>query len=141
MKLTNFRFTLCNREFRILVAILSSSALSVSSSALWAQQAPAPAQSQVATTTTNAPTEQPAPKISNDQLDSLVAPIALYPDPLVAQILAASTYPLEVIQLQQWLQMHKELKEKALVDAVQKEDWDPSIQGLAALPDAVKQLA
>src|SRR6516225_183992 len=49
----------------------------------------------------NAPEE--APKISNDELDSLVAPIALYPDPLLAQVLAASTYPLELIQLQQWL--------------------------------------
>ncbi len=82
-----------------------------------------------------------APKIPNDQLDSLVAPIALYPDPLLAQMLAASTYPLEVIQLQQWLLHHKDLKDKALVAAVEKQDWDPSIQGLAALPDAVKQLA
>jgi Protein of unknown function (DUF3300) len=78
-----------------------------------------------------------APKIPKDQLDSLVAPIALYPDPLLAQMLAASTYPLEIIQLQQWLAQHKDLKDKALADAVQKEDWDPSVQGLAALPDAV----
>jgi hypothetical protein len=74
-------------------------------------------------------------------LDSLVAPIALYPDPLLSQVLVASTYPLEIIQLQQWLAQHKDLKDKALVEAVEKEDWDPSIQGLAALPDAVKQLA
>ena len=47
--------------------------------------------------------EGTASKISADQLDSLVAPIALYPDPLLAQTLAASTYPLEIIQLQQWL--------------------------------------
>src|SRR6516162_8373951 len=47
--------------------------------------------------------EEQAPKIPSDQLDSLVAPIALYPDPLLAQVLAASTYPLEIIQLQQWL--------------------------------------
>ena len=79
--------------------------------------------------------------IPNDQLDSLVAPIALYPDPLLAQVLAASTYPLEIIQLQQWLQQHKDLKDKALVDAVQKQDWDPSVQAMAALPDALKQLA
>jgi hypothetical protein len=73
-------------------------------------------------------------------LDSLVAPIALYPDPLLAQVLAASTYPLEIIQLQQWLAQHKDLKDKALVDAVEKEDWDPSVQGLAPLPDVVKRL-
>jgi len=88
-----------------------------------------------------APQEQPAPKIPDDQLDSLVAPIALYPDPLLAQVFAASTYPLEIIQLQQWLPQHKGLKDKALVEAVQKEDWDPSVQAMAPLPDVVKQLA
>jgi hypothetical protein len=89
----------------------------------------------------DAPQEQPAAKIPNDQLDSLVAPIALYPDPLLAQVLVASTYPLELIQLQQWLPKHKDLKDKALVEAVEKEDWDPSIQAMAPLPDVVKQLA
>jgi hypothetical protein len=84
---------------------------------------------------------QAAVKIPADQLDSLVAPIALYPDPLLAQVLAASTYPLEIVQLQQWLLKHKDLKDKALVDAVEKEDWDPSVQAMAALPDVVKRLA
>ena len=82
-----------------------------------------------------------AAKIPPDQLDSLVAPIALYPDPLLAQALAAATYPLEIIQLQQWLDKNKNLKDKALADAVAKESWDPSIQALAALPDVVKRLA
>jgi Protein of unknown function (DUF3300) len=82
-----------------------------------------------------------APKLSPEQLDSLVAPIALYPDPLLAQALAASTYPLEIIQLQQWLEKNKNLKDKALADAVAKEQWDPSVQALAALPDVVKRLA
>src|SRR5271165_6775855 len=76
-----------------------------------------------------------------DQLDSLVAPIALYPDPMLSQVLVASTYPLEVIQLQQWLAQNKGMNEKQLADAVKKQDWDPSIQGLAALPDVVKLLA
>ena len=70
-----------------------------------------------------------------------MAPIALYPDPLLSQTLVASTYPLEVVQLKQWLDQHKDLKDKALVDAVEKQDWDPSIQAMAALPDVVKQLA
>ncbi len=87
------------------------------------------------------PTQQPATKLPPEQLDSLVAPIALYPDPLLSQTLVASTYPLEVIQLKQWLDQHKDLKDKALADAVQKQDWDPSIQAMAALPDVVKQLA
>jgi len=80
-------------------------------------------------------------KISPDQLDSLVAPIALYPDSLLAQVLAASTYPLEIIQLQQWLARNPGLKDQALADAVSKEPWDPSIQALAGLPDVVKRLA
>jgi len=85
-----------------------------------------------------APAEQAAAKLPADQLDSLVAPVALYPDPLLSQVLVACTYPLEVIQLQQWLAQNKGLNEKQLADAVKKQDWDPSIQGLAALPDVVK---
>src|SRR6185369_9777854 len=50
-------------------------------------------------------------------------------------------YPLEIIQLQQWLEKNKNLKDKALADAVKKENWDPSVQACAALPDVVKQLA
>src|SRR5690349_8211883 len=94
----------------------------------------------VAAEQSGAPEEQ-APKIPNDQLDSLVAPIALYPDPLLAQVLAASTYPLEIMQLQQWLTKNKGLKDKALQEAVIKEPWDPTVQSLAALPDVVKRLS
>ena len=129
----------------LLIAIVSFAALNLSSSPLFAQQPPATAQPPATTTTTTATsaatiTEEATPKISNDQLDSLVAPIALYPDPLLAQTLAASTYPLEVIQLQQWMQNNKTLKDKALADAVAKLPYDPSVQSLAAFPDVVKQL-
>jgi hypothetical protein len=67
----------------------------------------------------SAAANQEAPPIPADQLDSLVAPIALYPDPLLAQTLAASTYPLEVIQLQQWIATNKYLKDQALADVVE----------------------
>ncbi len=87
------------------------------------------------------PAEQSAAKLPPEQLDSLVAPIAIYPDSLLSQTLVASTYPLEVIQLQQWLAQNKNLKDKALADAAMKQDWDPSIQSLAGLPDVVKLLA
>jgi hypothetical protein len=70
-----------------------------------------------------------------------VAPIALYPDPLLSQTLVASTYPLEIVQLQQWLLRNPGLKDQKLVDAVSKQPWDPSIQAMAALPDVVKRLA
>ncbi|PYY03496.1 MAG: DUF3300 domain-containing protein [Acidobacteria bacterium] len=85
--------------------------------------------------------QQQGTAIPSEQLDSLVAPIALYPDPLLAQVLVASTYPLEIIQLQQWLGKNKTLKDKALVDAVAKQSWDASIQALAALPDVANRLA
>ena len=91
--------------------------------------------------TTTTTTDLSAPKIPNEQLDSLVAPIALYPDNLLALTLAASTYPLEIIQLQQWMGRNKTLKDKALMDAVAKQPWDPSIQNLAAVPDLVGRLA
>jgi hypothetical protein len=88
-----------------------------------------------------APADQAAGKLPADQLDSLVAPIALYPDPMLSQVLIASTYPLEVIQLKQWLDQNKSLKDKALADAVEKQHWDPSIQSLAGLPEVVKLLS
>ena len=95
---------------------------------------------QTATTQTPAPKAESAP-IPPAQLDALVAPIALYPDPLLAQTLAASTYPLEIIQLQQWLAKNAALKGDALQSAVEKQSWDPSVQALAALPDVVKRLS
>jgi hypothetical protein len=99
------------------------------------------AQDPAAAAAQSAPAEPPAVKLPPDQLDSLVAPIALYPDPLLAQTLVAATYPLELIQLQQWLVKNKDLKDKALADAVAKQPWDPSIQSMAAIPEVVKRLA
>ncbi len=116
--------------FRGLVALVCSALLAYGDAAFFAQAA-----------AQEAPAEAPAEKIPPDQLDSLVAPIALYPDPLLAQTLAASTYPLELIQLQQWLAKNPTLKDKALADAVAKQPWDPSIQSMAAVPELVKRLA
>lgn len=113
------------------IAILFIALLSPGNSVALAQQ----------TDQQNAAPAEEAPKIPNDQLDSLVAPIALYPDPLLAQTLAASTYPLEIIQLEQWMKKNKDLKGNALADAVERQNWDPSIQAMAVFPDVVKQLA
>jgi len=82
-----------------------------------------------------------SPPIPADQLDSLVAPIAIYPDALLAQTLAASTYPLEVIQLDQWMVNNKYLKDQALAYAVAQQPWDPSVQAMAAFPDVVQRMA
>src|ERR1700691_2793135 len=93
-----------------------------------------------ATRQQDAQADQTAPKIPDDQLDSLVAPIALYPDPLLAQVLAASTYPLEIVLLQRWMETNRNLKDKQLADAVAKQPWDASVQALAPLPEVVKLL-
>jgi hypothetical protein len=120
---------------RRILALVFTCLLVPGDASLFAQQAPsAPAPSAPA-----APQEPK--KLPPEQLDSLVAPIALYPDALLAQTLAASTYPLEVVQLQQWLAKNKDLKDQALVDAVGKQPWDPSVQSMAPFPDAVKRLA
>jgi hypothetical protein len=89
------------------------------------------------------PEQQAATKIPPEQLAALVAPVALYPDSLLAQVLVASTYPLELIQLYQWLQKNPDLQkdQKKLQEKVMKQPWDPSIQSMAALPDTVKWLA
>jgi len=107
------------------------------------QPNPSSAQSGKSTSSQSASSasEPEAAKLPPDQLDSLVAPIALYPDPLLSQTLVASTYPLEVVQLKQWLEKNSGLKEKELAEAVKKQNWDPSIQALAALPDVVKRLS
>ena len=144
MKLPTPQSAVSLPKFHVVTALVCAASL-VSPSALFSQEPAAPAQSQVMTNATVAPDstapEEAAPKIPNDQLDSLVAPIALYPDPLLAQTLAASTYPLEVIQLEQWLKKNTSLKGKALTTAVEGQKWDPSVQSMAALPDVVKQLS
>jgi Protein of unknown function (DUF3300) len=75
------------------------------------------------------------------ELEALVAPIALYPDPLLGQVLVAATYPLEVVQAQQWIAQQPDLKGDALLEAAQKQPWDPSVQALVAFPDLIKRLS
>ena len=72
-----------------------------------------------------------------EQLQQLVAPIALYPDSLVAQILAASTFPEQVVEADRWVQSHPDLKGDALGQAVDQEPWDPSVKALAAFPSVL----
>jgi hypothetical protein len=72
-----------------------------------------------------------------EQLQRLVAPIALYPDSLVAQVLAASTFPDEVVEADRWVQAHPDLKGEALGQAVDQQPWDPSVKALAAFPSVL----
>jgi hypothetical protein len=84
-----------------------------------------------------APQGPPYQQQTPEQLQQLVAPIALYPDSLVAQILAASTFPEQVVEADRWVQAHPELKGEALGQAVDQQLWDPSVKALAAFPSVL----
>ena len=89
-------------------------------------------------------TEQAQPEqtlLKPEQLEALVAPIALYPDELLANVLAASTYPLEVVQADRWVKANKNLKGDALKAAVDKQAWDDSVKALASTPDVLAMMS
>lgn len=77
---------------------------------------------------------------SQDELDQLLAPIALYPDDLLMQILAASTYPLEVVEAARFVQQNPDLRDGALDDAVAQRNWDASVQSLTAFPQVLAMM-
>jgi len=95
---------------------------------LVAQEQPGPLQ---------APSGPPYQEQTPEQLQELVAPIALYPDSLVAQILAASTFPEQVVDADRWVQSHPDLKGDALGQAVDQLPWDPSVKALVAFPSVL----
>ncbi|MBL8887699.1 MAG: DUF3300 domain-containing protein [Phycisphaerales bacterium] len=80
-------------------------------------------------------------KLSQEQIDQLVAPIALYPDDLLTQLLMASTYPLEIVQADRWVKAHKDLKGDALDKALEAQTWDPSVKALVAFPDTLSMMS
>jgi hypothetical protein len=75
-----------------------------------------------------------------DELNQLVAPIALYPDSLVAQILAATTFPAQVVEADRWLQDNPNLKGDALAQAVDQQPWDPSVKALTGFPSVLANM-
>jgi hypothetical protein len=90
-----------------------------------------------------APAQLAAQKLSDAQLDQLISPIALYPDPLLSQMLMASTYPLEVVEAAQWIHepANKLLSGNALTAAVKNQNWDPSVMALAPFPRVLTLMA
>ncbi len=82
-----------------------------------------------------APAEQTA-----DELDQLVAPIALYPDALVAQVLAASVHPTEIVEADRWMQANTSLKGQALAQQVDQMPWDPSVKALTQFPSVLANM-
>jgi hypothetical protein len=81
-----------------------------------------------------------AKSFSKEELEQLLAPVALYPDALLAQVLMASTYPLEVVQADRWRKANPSLKDKALEDALQQQPWDASVKSLAVFPQVLAMM-
>jgi Protein of unknown function (DUF3300) len=86
--------------------------------------------------------DQVSPPLSREQLDQMLAPIALYPDPLLADILMAATYPLEVVEADRWIQdpAHAKLDGDRLAAVLEQEPWDPSVKSLVPFPQILKMM-
>ncbi len=96
---------------------------------------------QTATPPPAAPQGAPASQtFSQGELESMLAPIALYPDALLSQMMMASTYPLEIVEAARWRKSNAALKDQALQDALQKQTWDESVKSLTAFPDVLDRM-
>ena len=80
------------------------------------------------------------PTFKQEELDQMLAPLALYPDSLLAQVLMASTYPMEVVHAARWAEANKNMKEEEKAKALEKETWDASVKSLVAFPDVLKMM-
>ena len=76
-----------------------------------------------------------------EELDQILAPVALYPDELLSQVLMASTYPLEIVQAERWQKQNKSLKGDALTNALEKQDWDASVKSLVNFPEVLTMMS
>ena len=127
--------TTVQRVFRQALSIVCILLLLPAGAFLVAQEAPPPPG--------QAPPEQPgtpAQAMTPDELANLVAPVALYPDSLLSQVLVAATYPLEIVEAAQWLQQNRNLRGAQLVEAARQQNWDASIQALVVFPDVLNRL-
>ena len=117
------------------VSVLAAALLISPPQAMWAQTpSPQTAPAQPAS-------EASQQSLSAAQLDALVAPIALYPDALLSELLMASTYPLEVVEADRWVKANKNLKGDELKAAVDKQTWDDSVKSLVATPDVLDMMS
>ncbi|HEY1372793.1 MAG TPA: DUF3300 domain-containing protein [Candidatus Binatia bacterium] len=81
------------------------------------------------------------PAFKPEEIDQLLAPIALYPDELISQVLMAATYPLEVVEADRWAKQNKNVKGDALGSALEKQTWDPSVKSLVNFPDVLAMMS
>src|ERR1700757_48784 len=109
--------------------------------AILAASAVGAAAQQGATAPSPSPSQPDQTLLKPEQLEALVAPIALYPDALLANMLAAATYPLEVVEADRWIKANKNLKGDALAAEVDKKGWDDSVKALTATPSVLDMLS
>jgi Protein of unknown function (DUF3300) len=121
-----------------MISRMTHQVLAMSLSAVLLVQGVAAQTNPQSSSTVAAPTVAP---LTTDQLDSLVAPIALYPDALVAQVLAAACYADEVAFADDWLGQNQNLQGSALTQAVDQQSWDPSVKALTQFPSVLHDLA
>ena len=137
-----------------LFALAVAAALAADPLLAQAQQSPAPAATPApapAETAAPAPAASPAlaeaeqppenSAFTREELEKLLAPIALYPDPLLAQMLPASAYPVQIVQAQRWLDKNKALVAKNDYSAIDNQNWDPAVKALARFPDVIKLMS
>jgi hypothetical protein len=111
-----------SRFYSPLLALLVLLLVSMSSAVVWAQD---PAHERVA----------------DAELDQLLAPVALYPDSVLSHLLIASTYPLEVVMAERWTRENPDQAGQEALNAVEDEDWDPSVKALVAFPDLLQRMS
>ena len=126
-----------NRAFLSVRAVIAASiACALAYPALAQQPGEPPAQAAAAPAA-----KAPGGKtFSQQDLDELMAPIALYPDALLSQVLMASTYPLEIVSAARWQKENPSVKDKALDAAMEKQDWDPAVKSLTAVPQVLTMM-
>lgn len=117
----------CSRTHYVLITICL---LLSAAPRAWAQDAPAAA-------APAAPAAPDKPPLTQEELDQMLAPLALYPDSLLSQVLMASTYPLEVVEADRWLKANPNLKGDALAVELEKQTWDPSVKSLVNFPEVL----
>ncbi len=91
-------------------------------------------------TTPSAEEQAKAVPFKPEELEQIAAPIALYPDSLLAQVMMASTYPLEIVLAARWAKEHPDVKGDAVAKAVENETWDPSVKSMVAFPDVLNMM-
>ena len=130
-----------NKLAQSLLAFALSAALIAEPAMAQAQDNPAAPTAPATDAEANAAEPAAGESFSRDELEKLLAPIALYPDPLLAQMLPASAYPVQIVQAQRWLDKNKALVAKNDYSGIDNQNWDPAVKALARFPDVIKTMS